>query len=179
MFCYRDPALMRYLDKGFSPRKLRGMERHLAACPRCRRKAESLAREKNALHRELSVIDPETIPREEFVLPAGETVMPRQPRPGWYEFFRPPMLLKPAGVLAFLALAVLVLAALLWWGPGNGPGLPLGTGHFDARGTAQPVLRAASIAGEPVETFIIEEKETHTTFIWIEKKEEEPLSENT
>ncbi len=149
MKCLSDGTITQYLDNGLPEKKANKIKLHISVCQKCRDRTQAIKDEIDFINSKTGIFDPVEIPEPEevFILP----------RPAKRKIGFPLFLLKPALVVSF----VLAFALLLYlWisAPGNNM-LP-----------SHAVIRSIGIGDQPVEAYIIEETETNTTYVWVEKK---------
>ena len=149
MKCLRDGTITQYLDNGLPEKKAKKIKIHVSGCRKCRDRAKAIKDEIDFVNRKTAIFDPMEIPEpgEIFILPR-----PVKRKSGF-----PVFLLKPALVVSFV-LAFAILLFLWLSAPGNNM-IP-----------SHAVIRSIGIGDQPVEAYIIEETETKTTYVWVEKK---------
>ena len=149
MRCLNDETITQYIDNGFQERKAKKIERHLSHCQTCRGKEKQIRVEIDLVNRKMEILDPEHIPDLVFI-PPEETI------PLTFMF-------KPAAVTAavILVLTSVFILFLLFSSPGE---------NEDKQLDEFTIIRSIRIGGLPVESYIIEEKETNTTLVWVERK---------
>ena len=163
MRCLKDYRLTQYLDNGCSPREAAAIESHLAECRTCGNRLEPLRKQKDFVARKAEILDPVVYPPEPSQLPGGIMSL----ESGWGMARRA---LRPVA-------AVLVLAALIAGGLFFGPQLFRGDGDGQqatpGNGTVadnHDIVRYVRVDGRPAQTYIIKERESNTTIIWVEPK---------
>jgi hypothetical protein len=149
MKCLSNGTITQYLDNGLPEKKTNKIKIHISECQKCRDRAKAIKDEIDFVNRKTGIFDPVEIPGpgEIFILP----------QPTKRKIGVPVFLLKPALVGSFV-LAFALLLYLWLSAPGNNM-LP-----------SHSIIRSIGIGDQPVQAYIIEETETNTTFVWVEKK---------
>ncbi len=165
MKCLKDFTITRYIDNGFPGKKAQKINRHLAGCSRCRERAKEIKDEIDFVNKETERFNPLTIPepQDTFVLPRPDAEKKR-----FADYFTlkwPVFDLRPVRVAVPLVLSVVCLLIVLLsvTGSNTGPDIKNETG-------SRAVIRYVGIGGQPVNAYVVEEAETNTTFVWVEKK---------
>lgn len=158
MRCLNETTILRYIEEGFKEPQNKKIAEHIRQCPGCNAIEEALREERDYLRGELAILEPETIPVPSFI-PSIEPRLQRKISRRWFVIPSMPRL-QLAGAMITLLIAVFLFLILAQRDPGPG----------DTVIQPAAIVQAASIAGKPVDTFIMEEKETNTTFVWIESR---------
>jgi anti-sigma factor RsiW len=149
MRCLSDGTITQYLDHGLPEKRANKIKIHISACQKCRDRAQAIKDEIDFVNSKTGIFNPKEIPEPEdiFILP-----QPTKRKQGF-----PVFLLKPALVVSFV-LAFAILLFLWISAPGNNM-IP-----------SHSIIRSIGIGDQPVQVYIIEETESNTTFVWVEKK---------
>jgi hypothetical protein len=149
MRCLSDETITQYIDNGFHEKKVKKIEQHLSQCQTCRGREKQIRAEIDFVNRKMETLDPGDIPGLAFRPPKETAPLP---------FVFKPLAAAAAVILVLTSLFILVL----WFStPGR---------NGDRQGGDSIIIRSISSGGQPVESYIIEEKETNTTLVWVERK---------
>jgi anti-sigma factor RsiW len=149
MRCLNDETITQYIDNGFQVRKAKKIERHLSHCQTCRGREKQTRAEIDFVNRKMESLDPGHIPELVFIPPQETAPLP--------------FMFKPAAAAAavILVLTSVFILFLLFSTPGKNEEKQVGE---------STIIHSIRIGDQPVESYIIEEKETNTTLVWVEKK---------
>jgi hypothetical protein len=158
-----------YIDNALSREEMKQAETHLSRCPRCRTRLNELENNLQTVMRKMDLLEPPEVPEAVFKPPAKVKKTTRFPKPFKYQGLD--RLFKPAYVTAAISIICTGLLLVLFYLPGTGPKPRPNASAKKDTGTAETfAIRSITMEKQPAQTFIIKEKETKTTIIWVEKK---------
>jgi len=180
MRCLKEKVLTRYLDGGYSRKDAETIKRHIQDCSGCRKKMEKIKKEIEYINKKIEILSPGDIPERDFWIP--------DPALGKTESAR--LSYKRQKIFSFklsaaaVAILVLCVVSVLWFflqKKERDTGLERkhllsiveqidGTDTAIEKRNRQSIIRRISIAGQPVQTYIVRDPENKTTLIWVEKK---------
>lgn len=163
MRCLKDYQLTQYLDGGFAPQEAETIESHLSACGKCSGRLELLRNRKDFVARKAEILDPLEYPAQNLDVAAGVVSI----QSGWGMVRRAIRPVAAVAVLAVLVVGALVLGPPLFHRRDNGENGLAGNGDL---ANQQDIVRYVKVDGQPAQTFIIKERESNTTIIWVEPK---------
>lgn len=149
MRCLNDETITQYIDNGFHERKSKKIERHLSQCQKCRGREKQIRAEIDFVNRKMETLDPGHIPNLVFIPPEETAPLP---------FMFKPVAAAAAFILVLISAFILFL---VFSTPGK---------NGDKQVGESTIICSIRIGGQPVESYIIEEKETNTTLVWVERK---------
>jgi anti-sigma factor RsiW len=162
MKCVQKGTMILYLDQSLSKEQTARVRSHLKSCPGCAARLKELESGKKEVLKKMALLEPATIPAvpAEPSMTAGKTGR-LKPLPA------PRRLLLKAAVLALtgVLLAWFILSLPRPPDPGAAPG-ESGPGELKS----QFHIHSITMEQKRAQTYIIKEKDTKTTFIWVEKK---------
>lgn len=161
--CLKKEIILQYIDNEFRAKKQKKIAAHLSGCHKCRQEAERIKSKMNFVSSKIEMIDPPGDFKIAFSLPEDpvgrKTIFKKM-----FANIRPAFILKPALITVIFVLIAAVVIMML---PGGD------------KETRQLLIHSVRMEGQPAQTYIIEEKESKTTLIWIEKKDKkEKKNEN-
>jgi anti-sigma factor RsiW len=164
MKCLCAETLTQYIDNGFPKEKALEIKDHLSQCPGCREREKRIREEILFAAKKIKILDPPKIPPLEFIPP--HKTGRKFGISSYLDYLKPISAARLIGVSAavILMLVSVTLTVLVFSPPGPKSSGPVSSLHNET------IIRSVDIGGQPVETFIIREKETNTTLIWVEKK---------
>jgi hypothetical protein len=168
MRCLKEKVLTRYLDSFYTGKDAERIKQHILECKVCRIKMEKIKKEIEYISQKTEILSPSEIPEKDFVFPV-------------YSKQRLSFSFVPVAA-AFIFM--LILVSVFWLIFQNRDEGILSRGEnilsivekMDERETVlekkerQSIIRRISVAGQPVQTYIIRDPENKTTLIWVEKK---------
>lgn len=171
----RQNEITAHLDGALSPEKGKRLLDHLAQCERCRSLEEEIRRERDLVDRAFRGLDPSNIPAPpEISRPTGGKVhsfsIPKTGVGKRYSRIAAAALLLAAAALS----AVLILSVA-----GRHPGVSyaeleehaLGSFRAEtpAKAAGRPMIRSVRAGGRAARAYIIRDRDTSVTFVWIER----------
>jgi anti-sigma factor RsiW len=170
MRCLKDYQLTQYLDGGYTPQEAEKIKSHLSTCVKCAGRLEMLRNRKDFVALKAEILDPLVYQTEDLdvVVESGKVaagVMSIQSGWGMVKWAIRPV--AAVVVLAVLIVGALVLGPQLFHREDNGANELAGNGDLVNQ---RDIVRYVRVDGEPAQTFIIKERESNTTIIWVEPK---------
>lgn len=157
MRCLNDHTLILYIERALSGRKMKGVEDHLFRCLSCRGKLKKIESNRQSVLRKMDGLKPEAVPEMPFIPPV------KPGRPGLFHNLLGPLTLHRILMPAAAAVSFLLAAVLVWILLLSGP-------KTVTPGPSTFRIHSIRMENQPVQTYIIKEKETKTTIVWVEKK---------
>lgn len=149
MRCLKNETITQYIDNGFHERKAKKIERHLSYCDKCRDRGKKIKAEISLINEKLKILDPGYIPNLRFIPPEKTTPL--------FFMFRP----VRAAAAAILVITSVFILYLLFSSPGK---------NEDQQVGKSTIIHSVRSGGSPADSYIIEEKETNTTLVWVERR---------
>ena len=170
MTCLKNDILILHIDKALSGKIKKRTESHLAACSHCRTRLKALEGRLQRVLNSMQMLEPLEVPPGVFIPPQKKEKRSRFTNLA--RGIRLDMMLKP--VHAGIALVIVIMTVLLglFYFPGTRQKPePIAAVDYVAPGAEERfALHSITMAGRPARTYIITEKASKTTIIWVENR---------
>lgn len=179
MKCLKSSIMMLYLDKTLPGKKMKQAAIHLSRCPKCQENLEKMENNLHLVMRKMDLLAPgpeqvPTVDADAGVIFPGKSRKTREkfsfPNP--FAFGKANFILKPAVLVltvTFLIISLLVLV-IQFPHPGEPQRSPWDYGPDREKQASQFSIQSVKLEEQPAQTYIIKERDTKTTIIWVEKE---------